>query len=82
MIADNCHRNFSEIFPTTVVVIRARGKNAKVLLTKIGRLYLIMLQVAVAITIISVDNSWLQIQLLLVVGCHLLSLCVDMFFRC
>ena len=82
--ADNRHRNFSQIVLATVAVIRARGKHAKVLLTKIGRLYLILLRVAVAFTIVNVDKSlsWLQIQLLLIVGCHLFSLSVDMFFNC
>ena len=73
---DNSHWNFSQIVRATTAVIRARGKYANVLLTKIGKLYLILFEAAVDFTIINVKKclSWLQIQLPLVVGCHLLRI--------
>ena len=78
--ADNGHRNFSQIVLATVAVIRASCKYAKALLTTICRLYLILLRVTVAFTIVNVNKClyWLQIQLLLIIGYHLLSLSVDM----
>ena len=53
--SDNSHRNFSQIILTTLLVIRARDKHAKVLLTKVGKLYLILLWVAVAFTVVNVN---------------------------
>ena len=80
---DNRCRKFSQIVLAIVAVIRARCIYANILLTKIGRLYLMLLRVAIAFTIVNLNKclSGLQIQLLLLVGCHLLSILVDMLFN-